>query len=300
MVAPNFPRVHRARKGLAPAAPLFAISGLAPSSRSDDEGRASPFAMRLGWPAHGCPRRAGFQPGKLGPRMRATKAFVLVLAVGLPALAFAPYVAAQGDSKKGDSAEKSGDKSAADKGSDKGEKKYDPNNTTALSQFMETCIAGNAKYVAHDIAGAIEAYKKAIQLSPKNALGHYLLGEAQLGAGSTAEAESEWKLAAETVDDKNPNLKAHVLFVIADLKERLKKWDEAKAAWQAYGEFATKHGDAGAYPSTASSRQQVIDDMIRQDKLYEVVRQRIAADKDGGASEPAPSASSKPAALPKK
>jgi predicted Zn-dependent protease len=219
--------------------------------------------------------------------------FALAFAVLLPALAFAPYVAAEGGDAKGDGA-------ADGKKSDsptKGEKKYDPNNTTAISQYMEMCVAANAKYVAHDMAGAIEGYKKAILLSPKNALGHYLLGEAQLGAGSMAEAESELKLALETADDKNPNLKAHILFVTADLKERLKKWDEARAAWQAYGDYTIKRADAGGYPSTAVSRQQVIDEMLKQDKLYDVVRQRIAAEKDGGGAEPS---APKPAALPKK
>ena len=218
--------------------------------------------------------------------MRASKALAVCLALVLPALAFAPYVAAQGDkkaeSKSGASGTGSSKKSDAAKPA---EKKYDPNNTTALSEAMETCVEGNAKYVARDVAGAIESYKKAISLAPKNALAHYLLGEAQLGSGSTAEAESEWKLALDNVDEKDPSLKAHVLFVLADLKERTKKWDEAKTAWQTYSDYAAKHADAGAYPSSGASRQQVIDDMLRQDRLYEVVRQRIAAEKDGGAEQ---------------
>jgi tetratricopeptide (TPR) repeat protein len=218
--------------------------------------------------------------------MRAPNPFALALAVALPALVFTPFVAAQ--SAKSD---KTGDKAEDGSG-----KKHDPNNVTAISQYMEICVAGNAKYAAKDLAGAIEAYRKAIALSPKNPLGHYLLGEAQLGSGSVPEAESEWKLALESADDKNANLKAHILFVLADLKERQKKWDEARTAWAAYGDYVTKR-DAGGYASTASSRQQVIDDMLRQDKLYDVVRQRIAAEKEGGAAEPS---TPKPAALPKK
>jgi len=235
--------------------------------------------------------------------MRASKALAVGLALALPALAFAPFVAAQGD-KPGD---KKGDSKGAPSALKKDDpakspgKKYDPNNTTALSEAMETCVEGNEKYVARDMAGAIESYKKAVSLAPKNALAHYLLGEAELGSGNAAEAESEWKLALESVDEKDPSLKAHVLFVLADVKERTKKWDEAKTAWQAYGEYAAKHADAGAYPSSGASRQQVIDDMLRQDRLYEVVRQRIAAEKDGGAEPPAsPATTTKPAALPKK
>jgi tetratricopeptide (TPR) repeat protein len=163
------------------------------------------------------------------------------------------------------------------------EKKYDPLNQTALSQFMETCLQGNARYTSRDLPGAIELYRRAITLAPKNALAHYLLGEALLASGSPAEAEVAWKTAEEDTDDRNPGLRGRVLFVLADLKERQKKWDDAKASWQVYADFASKHADAGTSAQTAISRTQAIDDMVRQDKLYEIVRQRIAAERDGGA-----------------
>src|SRR5262245_32414404 len=116
--------------------------------------------------------------------MRAPNAFAVALAIALPALAFAPYVLAQGQQKGDGDAKKADADRSATKGGDKGEKKYDPNNVTAISQYMEICVGGNAKYVAKDLAGAIEAYKKAIALAPKAPLAHYLLGEAQLGSGS--------------------------------------------------------------------------------------------------------------------
>jgi hypothetical protein len=195
--------------------------------------------------------------------MRAPRDLVALFVVALPAVAFAPLVAAQDE----------------DRGAPKhAEKAHDPNNLTSLSSYMELCVAGSAKYEAHDMPAAIDAYKRAILLAPKNPYGHYLMGEAQLGTGNVKEAETEWKLALDLTDEKTANVRGKVLFVLADLKERQRKWDEAKAAWQAYAEFAAKHADAGVYPQTASSRQQSIDDMLRQDKLYEVVRQRIAAE----------------------
>ncbi len=163
------------------------------------------------------------------------------------------------------------------------EKKYDPLNQTALSQFMETCLRGNARYTSRDLPGAIELYRRAIALAPRNALAHYLLGEALLASGSPAEAGVAWKTAEENTDDRNPGMRGRVLFVLADLAERQKKWDDAKAAWQVYADFAARHADAGTSPQTAISRTQAIDDMLRQDKLYEIVRQRIAAERDGGA-----------------
>ena len=63
-----------------------------------------------------------------------------------------------------------------------------------------------------------------------------------------------------------------------DVKERLKRWDEAKAAWQAYSDYVAKHTGAGFAPSSAS-RIQAIDDMLKQEKAYVAVRERIAAEK---------------------
>jgi tetratricopeptide (TPR) repeat protein len=191
-------------------------------------------------------------------------------AVLFPAAVLAPFALAADDGKKEDAPKASV------------EKKHDPQNQTALSEFMELCLQGNAKFVAKDVNAAIELYKRAIAQSPKNGLGHYLLGEAQLASGNLAEAEASWKTAEQTTDDRNATLRGRVLFVLADVKERQKKWDEAKAAWQAYGEYAAKHVDAGASPQTSTSRGQAIEDMLKQDKLYEVVRQRIAAEKDAG------------------
>jgi tetratricopeptide (TPR) repeat protein len=160
------------------------------------------------------------------------------------------------------------------------------------AKYKDACKDGNTKYAARDFAGAIAAYQKAIELDPNNALGHYYLGEAQLAAGSLIEAEAAWSRASLAGGDKDPALRARVLFVIADLKERQKKWDEAKAAWQVYLDWATKYANAGAFPGSAQSRQQAIEAMQKQDKAYAVVRQRIADTKNGGVftdlSKPAP------------
>ena len=44
-----------------------------------------------------------------------------------------------------------------------------------------------------------------------------------------------------------------------------------------------KHVDAGTFPSSGAARIEAIDAMLKQDKAYDVVRERIAAEKDGGA-----------------
>ncbi|HXN33267.1 MAG TPA: hypothetical protein VN894_15450, partial [Polyangiaceae bacterium] len=52
--------------------------------------------------------------------------------------------------------------------------------------------------------------------------------------------------------------------------------------WQVYLDWTSRFPHAAAFPASARSRQQVIDAMLQQDKVYEVVRRRIAETKDGG------------------
>ncbi len=163
----------------------------------------------------------------------------------------------------------------------KGDAKKKEEVAAGSSKYREACSQGNSKYAARDFPGAIEAYRKAIELEPKNPMAHYLLGEAQLAAGSFTEADAAWNRAALESSDKDAALRAKILFVLADLRERQKKWDDAKAAWQVYLDWAAKYPNAGAFAATAQSRQQVIDAMVKQDKAYEVVRQRIADTKAG-------------------
>ncbi len=164
--------------------------------------------------------------------------------------------------------------------------RYDPDNITAISQFMETVGKGTEKYNAKDYPGAIDIYKKAIQLNPRQALGPYLLGEAYLATANLGEAEAAFKTAEDLNDPKLPLVRSHVLFALADCYEREQKWELARSAWQAYTEHATKLGpDGGAHPQSGAARIKAIDEALKQDKAYEIVRQRIAAEKaDSGAA----------------
>jgi tetratricopeptide (TPR) repeat protein len=200
-----------------------------------------------------------------------------VAALAIPAAAlFSPFASAD--------APKSRAKAAASSAS--GEKRYDPDNVTAISQYVETCVSGNAKFAAKDYPGAIDLYRKAIQLAPRNPLGHYLEGEAQEASGNLVEADAAYKLAESLADDRNPQLRAKVLFAIASMREEQRHLDEAHAAWQSYSDYAGKQPDAGAFPDSAKARLQAIDDVMKLEKAYVVVRERIAAEKDGGAALP--------------
>jgi tetratricopeptide (TPR) repeat protein len=149
-------------------------------------------------------------------------------------------------------------------------------------EYLKLCEAGNAKYAGRDFAGAIDQYRKAIELTPKHALAFYLMGEAQLAAGNLTEADAAWNRATLESSEQDPALRSRVLFVVADLREREKRWDDAKAAWQVYLDWASKYPSANGFPASGQSRQQVIDTMLKQDKAYDVVRERIAATKNGG------------------
>lgn len=209
-----------------------------------------------------------------------SKAFSLILAVAVPAIALVPLVASGEPKPKPKSAK------PAAKEADVADK-HDPDNITAISQYMETVAKGNERFVAKDHTTAIDTYKKAIQLSPRNPLAPLLLTEAYLVTGNLGEAEAAIQQAYEA-DSKNATLRGHVLLVRAEVFERQKKWDQAKLAWQAYTEHASKLGaDAGAYPQTGAERLKAIQKMLDLDKAYAVVRERIAAEKaDAGKSAP--------------
>jgi tetratricopeptide (TPR) repeat protein len=149
------------------------------------------------------------------------------------------------------------------------------------SKFTDAVLRGNAKFVARDFPAAVDMYRQAIEAEPKNPYGHYLLGEAQSALGNLTEAEASWTTASN-VGDVDPGTKTKVLFCLADLKERQKKWDDAKSGWEQYKQYVAAHADAGGAPASADARIAAIEAAEKQDKAYEIVRQRIAAEKDGG------------------
>ena len=201
------------------------------------------------------------------------RALVVALCLGSASvgLVLAPSDAA-GDKPAGASARAK--KPAADGG------RYDPEGVTAISEVTEAAVQGSEKLVAGNVPGAIDLFKRAVALAPKNPLGPYLLGEAYLVSNNLAEAEAALKQAEELDATKEPRLRSHILFALADCYEREKKWELAKAAWQTYIELAAKIGpDAGGFPQSGAARIKAIDEWLRLEGQYEAVRKRIAAEK---------------------
>jgi tetratricopeptide (TPR) repeat protein len=150
----------------------------------------------------------------------------------------------------------------------------DPKGKTGISPYMLKIVKANAMHVARDYAGAVAAYKEAIASDPNAPLGYYLLGESQLSAGNMAEAESSWKTGL-VKSEGSDGIKVKLLFVLADLRERQGKWDDAKSAWDEYAKFVQAHPAAGGYAATATDRGKVIDQHLELAKKSDTVKQRI-------------------------
>jgi tetratricopeptide (TPR) repeat protein len=203
-------------------------------------------------------------------RVRGTVLLLSVLLVGAGA------AWPQGAEGKGDA------KNASQDGA-KGKQKYDPANRIAPSEVVATCAQGAAKFTGGDVDGAIALFRKATELDKDAPLGHYLLAEALASQGKLADAEAALD-GAERSADKLSGMRERVLHLRADLKERQKKWPEAKAVWERLA--ALEDGRDAGGPSTAQARVAAIGKVLEQAAQYEAVRARIAAERDGGAAPP--------------
>jgi tetratricopeptide (TPR) repeat protein len=160
-----------------------------------------------------------------------------------------------------------------------GKQRRDPKGVTGISPYTEIVNKGNAAFVARDFAKAAEIYQDAISKEPKRALAFYHLGEVHRATGKPAEAEQVWQTALKTVGG-DAVLHAKILFVLADLRERQGKLEEATSAWKEYGSFVGAHQNAKGYPGSATDRQKVIevhnDLAAKYAKVRERIEQRIA------------------------
>ena len=140
--------------------------------------------------------------------------------------------------------------------------------------YIEAIEKGEAAFLARDFAGAVSAFQDAVKKQSDSMIGFYRLGEAQRATGKLDEAEATWQTAVgkKGADD----LKAKLLFVLADLKERQEKWQAAKDAWSAYLNFLQSNPKARGYPNSATERQKQCDRRMKDEKDYGAVKDRIA------------------------
>jgi tetratricopeptide (TPR) repeat protein len=156
----------------------------------------------------------------------------------------------------------------------KKEIRKDPEGKRGINPYFELIAKGEAAFVARDLPGAVSAFQEAIKLDTEKMLAFYRLGEAQLESGKPDEADVTWQAA---LSKKGPEeLNAKVLFVLADLRERQRKWQASKDAWAAYTAFLQSHPKALGYPATPTERQKQADRRMKDEIDYGVVKERIA------------------------
>ncbi len=177
------------------------------------------------------------------------------------------------------------------RGSVAGIVRRDPAGVTGVSPFTEAVLNANVAFLARDFPKAIEGYQDAIKKSPDDPMGPYLLGEAQLVAGKLDEADTAWASALRLAG-KDVVVHAKVLFVIADLRERQGRWDDADAAWKEYGTFVGANAKANGYSATATERQKMIathkDLAVKYGKVKERIQQRLEETRQEAQKKPEP------------
>src|SRR5262249_14414392 len=114
-----------------------------------------------------------------------------------------------------------------------GEIRRDPRGIKGISPLWEAIKRGDDAVAARDLAGAKAAYEEAIRADPHSGLGQYRMGELLLMQNQPKEAEASWQEALR-FSGEDPSLRAKVLFVLADLKERQRAFEEATNGWNAY------------------------------------------------------------------
>jgi tetratricopeptide (TPR) repeat protein len=150
----------------------------------------------------------------------------------------------------------------------------DPKGIKGISPFWESIKKGDDAVAAHDLDAAKAAYQEAIRAEPQNAMGHYRLGELELLKGSFPDAESAWQAALRFVGE-NASLKAKILFVLADVKERQRSWEEETNGWNAYEAHAKAAPTAKTYPQTPPDRKKRIAEWKQLEIDYGAVKDRI-------------------------
>ncbi|MEO8901045.1 MAG: tetratricopeptide repeat protein [Polyangiaceae bacterium] len=134
----------------------------------------------------------------------------------------------------------------------------DPLGVKGISPFQEAIKKGDDLFVAHDFEGAIAAYTEATSHEPKNGLGHYRLGEAQLASGDLGGAEAAFTAGLRLVAANTP-LKAKLTFGLADLHERQKAYNKASDGWSEYQTLTTEQKEAHGFPATAVERKRALE-----------------------------------------
>ena len=142
-------------------------------------------------------------------------------------------------------------------------------------EYMVILAKGHDAYRLRDYDKALNLYREAADLAPKNAKPLYFIGCAHRALKNYEEAVGAFETAylLSTGDDW---WKAMASFNIAMTYEAAGKLTEAKKSWQDFQKFASGKSALSILAATAEKRIDAIDKYIELDKKYEAVRDRIA------------------------
>ena len=149
-----------------------------------------------------------------------------------------------------------------------------PAGPASPSPYAGLITKGDTAYIARDFDGAIAAYREELGRDASSGTAHYRLGEAQLAKGDTTEAEQSWQSALRAAS-KDEKLRSKTLFVLADLRERLKAYDDAIQRWKEYTAHSQTQPETKSYPATATERIKRIEEWKQISADSAQVKERI-------------------------
>lgn len=150
---------------------------------------------------------------------------------------------------------------------------------SAPMSFDDKLEYGNSLYMKGDYQGALGIYNEARQMKSTDPLVLYFIACAETKLGNLDEAITALAAAKTMSGEKIASLTARILFMTAMVEEMRPSQENATAAWQAYKDFVTVHGNIPEFPQSADSRLSVLEKKKAQYTQYEIVRQRISTTK---------------------
>src|SRR5262245_13842127 len=102
------------------------------------------------------------------------------------------------------------------------------------------------------------------------------MGEAQFAKGDMTEAEQSWVSALRLVGEDH-QLHGKILFVMADVRERQKSYDDDSQRWSDYAKFVIQQPEAKGFPATADDRKKRIEEWKKLSADSAEVKKRIEA-----------------------
>jgi tetratricopeptide (TPR) repeat protein len=142
------------------------------------------------------------------------------------------------------------------------------------SPYAALIAKGDGAYLARDFEAAVSAYRAELSKNASSGVAHYRLGEAQLAKGDTNEAEQSFQNALRFAG-KDEKLRDKTLFVLADLRERLKAYDDAIQRWKDYTAHTQAQPEVKSYPATATERIKRIEEWKKISADAALVKERI-------------------------